>query len=171
MKSNLKTVTLIFSFIGLTFLPITMLIQYNRLVPIEGVLSEVNKSTNRIPYFKFNLNGYKCTFENQGNGLLSLLKPAIIYNEKPVYFKILKDDLPFVNTYLKFSYIGFNGKHTLIDLYYCIIKPSLFIQIFLMCCTIALAGLNFICLYSYKQRIFKRLMVAYLLFTFLLMLL
>ena len=171
MKSNLKTITFILSFIGLTFLPITMLIQYNRLVPIEGILSEVNKSTNRISYFKFNLSGYKCTFENKGNGLLSLLKPAIIYNEKPVYFKILKDDLPFVNTYLKFTYIGFNGKHTLIDLYYCIVKPSLLIQIFLICCTVVLFGLNFICHYRYKQIVFKRLMVASLLFSFLLMLL
>ena len=127
MKSNLKTSTLILSFIGLTFLPIAMLIQYNLLITIEGVLSEVNKSSHRTPYYKLNLNGYKSTFQNKGNGLLSFLKPAIVYNKKPVYFKILKDNLPFVNTYEKTTYIGFNGKDTLIDLYYCITKTSLFI--------------------------------------------
>ncbi|MFD2287079.1 hypothetical protein GJU39_10550 [Pedobacter petrophilus] len=171
MKSNLKTFTLIFSFIGLTFLPITMLIQHNRLVTIQGILSEVNKSSNRIPYYRLNLNGYKSTFQNKGNGLLSLLKPAIVYDRKPVFFKILKDDLLFVNTYEKTTYIGFNGKHTLIDLYYCITKPSLFIQIFLVICGFTLVVLNLICHYRYKQKIFARLMFAALLFSFLLMLL
>ncbi len=171
MKSNLKTFTLILSFSFLTFLPITMLIQYNRLVTVKGVLSEVNKSSNRIPYYKFNLESYKSTFQNKGNGTLSLLKPAIVYNKKPVYFKILKDNLPFINTYEKTTYIGFNGKNTLIDLYYCITKPSLFIQLFLIFCSFTLAVLNLICHYRYKQKIFTKLMFASLIFSFLLMLL
>lgn len=171
MKLTLKTFTLICTFIGLLSIPITMFIQYQRLVPIEGVLSEVNKTSNRTPYFKFNLHGYNCTFINKGNGTLSYLKPAIVYNEAPVNFKILKYDLQFVNTYGKITYIGFGGKNTLIDLYYCITKPSLFIQIFLVFCGSILVVLNMICHYRYKQKIFIRLMFASLLLSFLLMLL
>ena len=171
MKSTLKNFTLICTFIGLLFIPITMFVQYHRLVPIEGVLSEVNKTSNRIPYYKFNLHGYNCTFINKGNGTLSYLKPAIVYNEEPVYFKVLKDELPFVDTYGKITYIGFGRKNTLIDLYYCITKPSLFIQLFLVFCGLILAVLNLFCHYRYKEKIFIRLMFASLLLSFLLMLL
>lgn len=171
MIANLKSVTLIFTFIGLTFVPVTMLIQYNRLVKIEGVLSEVNKSSNRMPYYKLNVYGYKSTFQNKGNGLLSLIKPTIVYTRKPIYFKILKDNLPFVDTYAKTTYMGFNGKNTLIDLYYCITKPSLFIQIFLISYGFMLVVLNLSCHYKYKQKIFTRLLFASLLFSFLIMIL
>ncbi|KUY30383.1 hypothetical protein [Elizabethkingia ursingii] len=165
MKFNKKYFRIILiSLTGLLLIPFKLIILSNNLIPINGIITEVHKSSTRIPYYSFKLSKDSTIFYNSGTGILSNLKNdrEILYSEKnkELSFYIDKGDLPKLNTGKEIKYIGLQKTNVLIDLYYHLVS-GLWNFIFGMLCIIMMA-LNTYALYHYKNKVFEVLIIIYL---------
>lgn len=162
-KKSLKIVLI--SVIGLLFLPIKLIILNNNLTPIQGTITEVQKSSTRVPYYKFRLSGDSTLYYNSGRGIISNIKNDrdILYNgkNKEISFYIDKKDLSNRNKGKEIQYIGLEKRNVLIDLYYHSVS-GLWNFVFGMFCIVMMA-LNTYAVYTYKQKLFEIFIVIYLL--------
>lgn len=142
---------------------------YNALQPIQGTVTQVEKSGNRIPVYTFHLKPYKSLFTNEGNGTLSLLKPLPNINTE-VLFYILDQDRS--KTTKKHIVPAFGLSHyKLVDCYYFTVRPLLGRHLLMMIIGFMNCCLNGIAYAAGKTKISWSLFVASLLVFFLLMLL
>lgn len=103
---------------------------YSALQPIQGTVTQVEKSRNRIPVYTLHLQQYKSRFISPGNGTLSLLKPVPKVN-KEVLFYIREQDK--TKTAQSDIVAAFGLHHyTLVDCYYFAVRPSLWQHLLIM---------------------------------------
>lgn len=166
MKSAKKSLKIVLiSAIALLFLPLKLIILNNNLVPINGVIKEVEKSSTRIPYYKFRLSDDSTIYYNSGRGLLSNIKTdkEILYNEKnkEISFYISKVDFSKLNKGEEIKYIGLEKRNVLIDLYYHSVSGLWNIVLGMFC--IVMMALNTYAVYTYKKKVFEVFIIIYML--------
>lgn len=166
MKSTKKSLKIVLiSAIALLFLPLKLIILNNNLVPINGVIKEVEKSSTRIPYYKFRLSDDSTIYYNSGRGLLSNIKTdkEILYNEKnkEISFYISKVDFSKLNKGEEIKYIGLEKRNVLIDLYYHSVSGLWNVVLGMLC--IVMMALNTYAVYTYKKKVFEVFIIIYML--------
>ncbi len=142
---------------------------YSSLEPIQGTITKVEKSGNRIPVYTINLQEYNSSFSNTGNGTLSLLKKVPEENSD-VFFYIRKADIPKTTSNDTIFNFGLHG-YTLIDCYYFVVRPHLLQHIFILFCSFILCCLHAYSYARYSSTLSWRLLIASLLLLLQLMLL
>lgn len=166
MKSTKKSLKIVLiSAIALLFLPLKLIILNNNLVPINGVIKEVENSSTRIPYYKFRLFDDSTIYYNSGRGLLSNIKTdkEILYNgkNKEISFYISKVDFSKLNKGEEIKYIGLEKRNVLIDLYYHSISGLWNVVLGMLC--IVMMALNTYAVYTYKKKVFEVFIIIYML--------
>lgn len=166
MKSAKKSLKIVLiSAIALLFLPLKLIILNNNLVPINGVIKEVENSSTRIPYYKFRLSDDSTIYYNSGRGLLSNIKTdkEILYNgkNKEISFYISKVDFSKLNKGEEIKYIGLEKRNVLIDLYYHSISGLWNVVLGMLC--IVMMALNTYAVYTYKKKVFEVFIIIYML--------
>ncbi|SKB39791.1 hypothetical protein SAMN05660841_00278 [Sphingobacterium nematocida] len=166
MKSTKKSLKIVLiSAIALLFLPLKLIILNNNLVPINGVIKEVEKSSTRIPYYKFRLSDDSTIYYNSGRGLLSNIKTdkEVLYNgkNKEISFYISKVDFSKLNKGEEIKYIGLEKRNVLIDLYYHSISGLWNVVLGMLC--IVMMALNTYAVYTYKKKVFEVFIIIYML--------
>lgn len=166
MKSAKKSLKIVLiSAIALLFLPLKLIILNNNLVPINGVIKEVEKSSTRIPYYKFRLSDDSTIYYNSGRGLLSNIKTdkEILYNgkNKEISFYISKVDFSKLNKGEEIKYIGLEKRNVLIDLYYHSVSGLWNVVLGMLC--IVMMALNTYAVYTYKKKVFEVFIIIYML--------
>lgn len=166
MKSTKKSLKIVLiSAIALLFLPLKLIILNNNLVPINGVIKEVENSSTRIPYYKFRLFDDSTIYYNSGRGLLSNIKTdkEILYNgkNKEISFYISKVDFSKLNKGEEIKYIGLEKRNVLIDLYYHSVSGLWNVVLGMLC--IVMMALNTYAVYTYKKKVFEVFIIIYML--------
>ncbi|UIR57620.1 hypothetical protein LZQ00_07320 [Sphingobacterium sp. SRCM116780] len=169
MRISLKSFTIILGIIGLLYIPLTSYYRYKNLTIVKETLKEVIKTRTRIPYYEFHLNEYDNLFYNEGRGMLTFFKQDITKSQDSISFSILTSDSNLLGTSKPIVYMGFNENNLCIDLIYSITKPGLFTQLLTLLLYFIEIFLIFICIYTYRSRLFEMLSVAYLIMITLLM--
>lgn len=165
-----KRFVIIFSILGILYIPFRMVIKSYALEKIQGTVKQVRASSNRIPYYTFSLEEYPCSFYNKGNGTLSLLKTPPKPGEQSASLMIQSSDRSLLNSNESIFYFAFHPKDKLIDLYYSIVRPGIFTHFTFLFLYFLILLLNVLGAYRYpKQDIFTHLIKGYLLLIFLLM--
>jgi len=142
---------------------------YNALQPIQGTVTQIKKSSNRIPVYILHLQQYKSRFKSVGNGTLSLLKPVPKVN-KEVLFYIREQDK--AKTRQNDIVPAFGLHHyTLVDCYYFTVRPSLGQHLLIMIIGFMTCCFNAITYAASKTKGSWYVFIASLLVFFLLMLL
>jgi len=131
---------------------------YYSLEHIEGTITKVEKSGNRIPVYTINLLEHKSNFISTGNGTLSLLKKPPEENSV-VSFYIRKVDKSKTSRKGSVFNFGLNG-YTIIDCYYFVVRPQLLHHLFIICCSFIICCLNAVSYAHYNTKMSWRLLIA-----------
>lgn len=165
-----KRFVIIFSILGVLYIPFRMVMKLYSLEKIQGTVKEVRSSSNRIPYYTFTLQEYSCSFYNKGNGTLSLLKSPPKPGEQTSSLMIQSADKSLLKSNETIFYFAFHEKDKLIDLYYSIVRPGIFTHFISIFFSFFLLFLNALGAYLYpRQDVFTHFIKGYLLLVFLLM--
>ncbi|GEM_PF-1514911 len=142
---------------------------YNTLQPIQGTVTQVEKSRNRIPVYILHLQQYKSRFKSVGNGTLSLLKPAPDVHTEVLFYIREQDKTKIWHNDIVPAF----GLHhyTLVDCYYFTVRPSLGQQVLIMIISFIICCFNALAYAAFKTKLTWRIFGASLLIFFLLMLL
>lgn len=162
---------IIFSIIGILYVPSKLMILNNDLIPVSGSVTEVKKSSTRIPFYRFRISNRSNLFYNSGTGLLSNLKndKEVLYNNmnKEVGFFISKMDLPSIEKGKDINYIGLEKKNVLIDLFYYEFSQLGKLPFFFF--GMLVTGFNAYGIYTFRKKIFELLAIFYLFYSFLIL--
>lgn len=149
------------SVVGIFYIPGKILISNHSLMEVNATVTEVRKSGNRVPYYKFKTKEYPGFFYNSGNGMLSYFKndEAILKNStnKKLTFYINKNENLESNEE-KF-YIALDSKSKWADLFYYNIRP--FTKFFFAVFCLFLLIINTIAIYRYKMKLFEISFIVY----------
>lgn len=174
MNFNKKmTIIIIISIIGILYIPLRLVSLKNNLIPIQGSLIEVTKSSTRIPFYRFRLSDYPNIFYNSGTGFLSNLK-----SDKEILYKSVNKEITFFINRKDFSklgkgddvkYVGLQKKNVFIDLFY--YDYSSFGKVFFSMFCILMMCLNLYGRYAFKTKIFEIFILFYLFYVILILIL
>lgn len=142
---------------------------YYSLEPIQGTIARVEKSGNRIPVYTVYLKEYRSPFLNEGNGTLSLFKPAPEANSVVLFYIREADKSRTLKQEPVFSF-GLNH-YKLVDCYYFVVRPALLHHLLIISGSLLLCCLNALTYALYKTKMSWHIFVASMLVFFLLMLL
>lgn len=149
------------SVVGIFYIPGKILISNHSLMEVNATVSEVRKSGNRVPYYKFKTKEYPGVFYNSGNGMLSYFKndEAILKNSinKKLTFYINENE-NLENDDDKF-YVALNSKSKWTDLFYYNIRS--FTKFFFAIFCLFLLMINTIAIYRYKMKLFEISFIVY----------
>lgn len=149
------------SVVGVFYIPGKILISNHSLMEVNATVSEVRKSGNRVPYYKFKTKEYPGVFYNSGNGMLSYFKndEAILKNSinKKLTFYINENE-NLENDDDKF-YVALNSKSKWTDLFYYNIRS--FTKFFFAIFCLFLLIINTIAIYRYKMKLFEISFMVY----------
>lgn len=149
------------SVVGVFYIPGKILISNHSLMEVNATVSEVRKSGNRVPYYKFKTKEYPGVFYNSGNGMLSYFKndEAILKNSinKKLTFYINENE-NLENDDDKF-YFALNSKSKWMDLFYYNIRS--FTKFFFAVFCLFLLIINTIAIYRYKMKLFEISFIVY----------
>lgn len=164
---SFKTFVILMSVVGIFYIPGKILISNHSLMEVNATVSEVRKSGNRVPYYKFKTKEYPGVFYNSGNGMLSYFKndEAILKNSinKKLTFYINENE-NLENDDDKF-YVALNSKSKWTDLFYYNIRS--FTKFFFAIFCLFLLIINTIAIYRYKMKLFEISFMVYLALFFL----
>ncbi len=142
---------------------------YSALQPIQGTVTQVEKSGNRIPVYMLHLQEYKSRFASEGNGTLSLLKPPPRVTAQ-VRFYILKYDKS--KTAKNDIVPAFGLTHyKSVDCYYYAVRAGFGVHLVIIVSSFMICCLNVLSYIVLKTKMNWRIFVVSLLLFFLLMLL
>ena len=158
---SFKTFVILMSIIGIFYIPGKILISNNALKEVNATVTEVSKSGNRVPYFKFKTKEYPGIFYNSGNGMLSYFKDdeAILknsINKKLTFYINENENLESEDD--KF-YIALDSKSKWTDLFYYNIKS--FTKFFFAVFCLFILIINAIAIYRYKMQLFEITFMVY----------
>ncbi|MBV6881217.1 hypothetical protein NG800_014755 [Epilithonimonas ginsengisoli] len=164
---SFKTFVILLSIVGIFYIPGKILISNSDLIEVKATVTEVRKSGNRVPYYKFKTKEYPGVFYNSGNGMLSYFKndEAILKNSinKKLTFYINENE-NLENDDDKF-YVALNSKSKWTDLFYYNIRS--FTKFFFAIFCLFLLIINTIAIYRYKMKLFEISFMVYLALFFL----
>ncbi len=159
--------------VGILYVPLKLLILKSNLTPVQGLLTKVEKSYTRIPFYRFHLSNDPTLFYNSGTGFLSNLKndKEILYKgmNKEITFFVNKKDISKTKKETDIQYIGLQKKNVLIDLYYYFFSGFWDVVFSILC--ILMMGLNLYALYTFKIKLFQIFTFIYLFYGILILLL
>lgn len=151
------------------YITVSIITVYYSLEPIQGTIFKVEKSRNRIPVYTVYLKEYNSPFLNEGNGTLSLFKPAPEVNSVVLFYIREADKVRTLKQEPVFSF-GLNH-YKLVDCYYFVVRPALLHHLLIICGSFLLCCLNALSYALYKTKMSWRVFVVSMLVFFLLMLL
>lgn len=149
------------SVVGIFYIPGKILISNHSLMEVNATVSEVRKSGNRVPYYKFKTKEYPGVFYNSGNGMLSYFKNDEVILKNSINKKLtfyINENENLENDDDKF-YVALNSKSKWTDLFYYNIRS--FTKFFFAVFCLFLLIINTIAIYRYEMKLFEISFIVY----------
>ncbi|MBO6200860.1 MAG: hypothetical protein J6N74_04490 [Chryseobacterium sp.] len=158
---SFKTFVILMSVVGIFYIPGKILISNHSLMEVNATVSEVRKSGNRVPYYKFKTKEYPGVFYNSGNGMLSYFKNDEVILKNSINKKLtfyINENENLENDDDKF-YVALNSKSKWTDLFYYNIRS--FTKFFFAVFCLFLLIINTIAIYRYEMKLFEISFIVY----------
>ncbi|RYD99587.1 MAG: hypothetical protein EOP54_03685 [Sphingobacteriales bacterium] len=168
-KRKLLYFSLVATFLFWLYIVFKMINVYNSLQAVQGTITKIEKSGNRIPVYTLHLQQYKSSFISKGNGTLSLLKPVSEANTEALFY-IREQD---ATKTAKIDVVPAFGvvHYKFIDCYYFVVRPALWHHLLIIFSSFMICCINALAYAACKTKITWRIFIASILVFLLLMLL